>query len=44
MLFVQLLLPDLSRIASLFAIGAVGEVVFIGWLLFRGAGTTSRDS
>lgn len=35
-LFIQVLLPDLSRLASALTLGAVGELVFIGWLIVKG--------
>ncbi len=34
-LFVRFLAPDLARVASLLAVGSVGELIFIVWLLVR---------
>lgn len=35
-LFVRVLAPDRARIASLLALGAIGELIFILWLLVKG--------
>ncbi len=43
-LFVRVLAPDLARLASLLVVGAVGELIFIVWLLVKGVRAPASET
>jgi hypothetical protein len=43
-LFVRVLAPDLARLASFLVVGAIGELIFIIWLLVKGVSVPVQAS